>query len=128
MTSSFNDIVGRKNPAKPNDATTVCSEVWLYELLGVPCFFSVCFFCLFVCFCLFFSFLGYLTCTEVEILVNRAALNFGVLVSCRCLVFPSNMPLSGSALCSVALFFRCFWKHHTLLQSGRWRLTFRPSA
>ena len=35
----------------------------------------------------FFSFLGYLWCNEVGVLVNSAALNFGVPVSCWFLVF-----------------------------------------
>ena len=36
--------------------------------------------------------------------------------------------MSGSALCSVAHFFRCFSKHNTRLQSGRWQFTFLLSA
>ena len=36
--------------------------------------------------------------------------------------------MSGRAICSVALFFRCFRKHHTLLHSGCWQLASCPSA
>ena len=43
-------------------------------------------------------------------------------VSCRFLVLPRYTNMSGSALCSVALFFTCFRKHHTLLQSGHGKL------
>ena len=70
-----------------------------------------------------FSFQGLLSCTQVEAVVNIAAVN-GVPASCGFLVFPTYRPMSGSALCFAALFFRCFRKHSTLLQSGRWQFTF----
>ena len=53
----------------------------------------------------FFCFLGYLRCNEVGVLVHRAALNFGVPVSCWFLVFPIYTPMSGSALCSPSCVF-----------------------
>ena len=75
-----------------------------------------------------FLFRGYLSCTVVEVFVNTAVLNFGLAVSCWFLVFPSYRTMRRSALGSVALFFRCFRKHHTLLQSGCWQFTSHPSA
>ena len=75
-----------------------------------------------------FLFPGYLRCNEVGVLVNRAALNFGVPVSCWFLVFPIYTPMSGSALCTLSCVFRCFRTHRTLLQSGCWQFTSRPSA
>ena len=40
----------------------------------------------------------------MEVLENRAALKFGVPVSCWFLVFPSYTAMSGSALCSLSCF------------------------
>ena len=54
----------------------------------------------------------------MEVLVNRAALNFGVPVSCWFSDFPLYTPMSGRALCSLAVFFRCFRKHHTRVTIG----------
>ena len=67
-------------------------------------------------------------CTRVEVLLNRAALNFEMPVSCRFLVFPGYTPMSVSALSSVAHFFKCFSKHNTLLESGHSQFTFPLSA
>ena len=76
----------------------------------------------------FSSFLAYLRCIRVEVLVNRAALKFGVPMSCRFLCFRIYTPMSVCAVWSVSLFVRCFRKHHTLLQSGHWQFTSHPSA
>ena len=53
----------------------------------------------------------------MEFLITRAALSFGLLVSFWFLVFLIYTPMSGSAPFCLAVFFRCFRKHHTLLQS-----------
>ena len=75
-----------------------------------------------------FSFQGHLGCIQVEALLNREEVNIGVPVSCQFLFFPRYTPMSGSALSSVAHFFRCFSKHSTLLHNGRWQFTFPLSA
>ena len=71
---------------------------------------------------------AYLRYTQVEVLINRVALKLGVPVSCRFLFFRIYTLLSVCAVWSVALFVRCFRKHHTLLQSGHRQFTSRPSS
>ena len=70
-----------------------------------------------------FSFLAYLWYTRVKVLVNRAALKFGVPLSCRFLCFRIYKSLRESAGCCVAQFGGCFRKHHTLFQSSCWPFT-----
>ena len=72
--------------------------------------------------------LAYLTCTGVKVLINSVALKLGVPVSCRFLFFRIYTPLRVCALWSVAVFVRCFRKHHTFLQSCHRQFTSRPSS
>ena len=54
------------------------------------------------------------------VLVNRAALNFGVPMSCWFLVFPIHTAMSGSALCSPSCVFYMF--QNTPYTSPEWLL------